>query len=218
MPVNVEPTAGAPAAAPVVEPLDETATAPPEVEATGEAGEAGLPPDLLQIPAFQGLMSGQPPAVAMPLKDFSNRPEAQIIAGNKDQLQQAGIGFYRALDGNTGVIFNSLYVKPADIQAADKAGRLAEIAPSFDDVNGAVLQAGQDNPVLKMGSVPGGPAGVAPAPPQMGSRIPPTSGLSGAAEKKITSARLKNLQAGPPSSGAKPGAGRLLNSLLKPVV
>lgn len=213
----VEPRAGGStrAAPPPVSPEDETVTAPPAVETAEEAAEGGLPDELLQIPALQGLMSGQPPAVSVALKGFGNRPEARLITDNKRQLQEAGLGFYRALDGTTGVIFNSLYVKPQDIQAADKAGRLTELAPSFDEVNSAVLQAGPDNPVMRMGAVPGGPAGAAPAVPQMGSMSGMRmSGLSGAAEKKLTTARLKSLQQGPPSSGARPGGGRLLNAIM----
>jgi len=212
----VEPLAGAPApaAAPAVEPMDNATPPAPAVEPTG-GQEGGLPDEVLQIPAFQGLMTGQPPALSAAIQDFNKRPEGQLIAQNKDTLMQAGIGFYRALDGKTGVIFNHLYLKPEDLQAADKAGQLASIAPPFDDVNQAVLASGMDNPVLNAGPVPGGPAEVAPSPPQSGSPIPPSGGLPAPAQSRLTTARLKNLQPGSPSSGARPGAGRLLTSILK---
>jgi hypothetical protein len=135
-------------------------------------------------------MTGQPPAVSASIKAMENRPEGEIIAQNQGPLQNAGFGFYRALSGDTGVIFNQLYIKG--------------------------IGAGPDNPVLGFQGVQGGPSeGAAPQPPQSGSPIPPSSGLPASSQKKITTQRLKNLQAGPPSSGARPGGGRLINSILK---
>lgn len=211
----VEPMGGAPAALPPpVEPTASAQPAPPAVEGTGN--QAAIPDEILQIPAFQGLMTGQPPALSADLKSFDNRPEGELLAKNKDTLMQAGIGFYRALSGTTGVVFNSLYLSPEDLKKADKEGRLSQIAPSFDDVNQAVMSSGADNPVLAAARVPAGPsAGAAPQPPQTGSPIPPSSGPPASAQKKLTTARLKNLQAGPPSSGARPGGGRLLNRILQ---
>ena len=210
MPNLVEPLGAAPAAAPVVEPLTE---APPPPAAPDEGQ---LTDELLQIPALQALMAGQPAAVSTIIKEFSNRPEAAVIVPNKDALAGAGINFYRAMDGKTGVIFNQLYVSGKDIQAADKAGKLQELAPPFDDVNAAVMQAGPDNPVLTASGVPGGPGeGEAPQPPQSGSPIPPGGGLSAGSEQKITAARLKSMAPSSPSSGAKPGQGRLLNKILQ---
>jgi hypothetical protein len=217
MPNLVEPNipAAAPAAAPAVEPTGPAPAAPVEPQAGESQGES-LPDEILQIPAFQALMTGQPPAVSASIKAMENRPEGEIIAQNQGPLQNAGFGFYRALSGDTGVIFNQLYIKGADLQQADKEGRLAELAPPMDEVNEAVIGAGPDNPVLGFQGVQGGPSeGAAPQPPQSGSPIPPSSGLPASSQKKITTQRLKNLQAGPPSSGARPGGGRLINSILK---
>lgn len=224
----------------LVEPRDPNTPVTPEVEPTepqDTAVENQIPDEVLRLPAMQALIAGSPPAVSAKLSDFANRPEAKLMAENKDALLAAGMGFYKSLSGDLGVVFNSLHIHPSDLQAADKAGKLLDIAPPVDQVDAAVSKSGTGNPVLQATGVPGGPAMARSAtiPPQSGS-----GGLSGAPTKapapmtlpaggghqgtpaslqrNLMQARVKNIQPGTPTSGASPGAGRLLNQILKPVV
>jgi hypothetical protein len=172
---------------------------------------------------MQALIAGNPAAVSAPLKEFGNRKEAKLIKEHKDALTQAGFGFYRSLNGHLGVIFNSLHLHPQDLMAADKAGKLTQLAPSFDIVDHAVSKSGIHNPVLKAKSVPNG---LAPptlqAPPQVTAGMAPGSSPVAAApnsvQRKAMAARIGNISPGAPTSGSMPGAGRLLNQIYKPVV
>jgi hypothetical protein len=201
-PVAVEPTAEAAAAAP-----------PPPEEA-----QAGLPEELLKIPAMQGLFAGQPPALSADMKAFANRPEAQLIGQSQQQLLAAGIGAYRSLSGDVAVLFNRFYIAPEEIQAADKEQKLLEVAPPFDAVNAQIAGSGEKNPVLaKRESPQGFKTAPAPQPPQSGSVIKaPTP--SSEAETVRQTARTKAMTAQGPTSGPKPAAGRLLNNILRPVI
>lgn len=209
-------------AEPLVEPLS-AATAAPTVEPTADAptptddattkGKSGLSSELLQLPAFQALFSGQPPALSAPIADFEKRPETKLVVKNKAGLLKAGIGFYRSLGGDLGVIFNQMFVSGEEIKAADTAGTLLELAPPFDTVSQSVAQSGANNPVLNA-QTPSGPRGApVPTPPQSGGKSP-----SAASQRKVTAARVTNIQPGPPTSGPAPGQGRLLASILKPVI
>jgi hypothetical protein len=188
-------------------------TAPAEVVPSSDAPKApegGFSDDLLKIPAMQALFAGQPAALSTSLKDFAKRPEAKVIQSHKDELQKAGIGLYRSLAGDLGVLFNQLHIAGQDIVAADKAGRLLEVAPPFDQVNSAVASSGEANPVMNA-AVPQGPktAGIPPI---------PASPAPASVQNKTATARIKSLSPGSPTSGAAPGAGRILNSIMKPVV
>lgn len=203
--IVVEPraSAGAPAPAPVEAPVD-------------EGGPAGsLPEELHRMPAIQGLLAGAPVAFSASLSAFAKRPEGKLIGANIKPLQEHGVGLYRGLDGDTGVLFNQLKISGDQIKAADAAGTLLEIAPSFDEVNATVGATG-----VPVTAEPTGAAGAPPpAAPQMAQA--PLTGIkppSAAVQKKMATARIGNSQPGSPTSGPKPGSGRLLNSILKPVL
>lgn len=187
-----------------------------------------LPPDLLKIHVLQALMAGDPPAVSASLKTFDKRGEADTIRKHKDILKKAGFGFYKSLSGQTGVLFNALYIHPDDLRAADKAGKLQVLAPPFDVVDHAVAKSGMHNPVLKVRQVPNGPAAAAQvAPPQASAQLPPGQAPqpiaqpqagSASVNRKLMQARLTGMAPGAPTSGPVPGQGRFLNQVLKPVV
>lgn len=220
--IDIQPKDGAASAAPVPPQSDES-EAPVQ-----------LPPELLHIPAMQALVAGSPPAISAPIKEFASNPVGKLIVANKDLLQQAGMGFYRSMSGDIGVVFNMLHVHPQDLQAADKAGKLNVLAPPFDAINHAVGKSGLRNPVLSRGAVPNGfkpptpqspaPAGPAmnPAPKMPTPNLPkpgpapktPVSGL----QRQIFDLRRDAVAPGTPTTGPAPGAGRLLNSILKPGV
>jgi hypothetical protein len=167
------------------------------------------------------VLSGEPGAVSAQLDAFSKRPEGQVIAKNAPILQEAGIGFYPALDQKTGVMFNQMMVSPEELAMADKEGKLLEVAPPFDEVSKAV-ESGDMEGLLKKGvNKMTGQAAQAPAPK------PNQSASAAAGQMKVPAsnasagkqaARVANLAQGAPSTGPKPGSGRILNSILKPVV
>jgi hypothetical protein len=167
---------------------------------------------------MQAVLAGNPAAVSAPLTEFSKRPEAKIIVDNKDALLAAGFGLYRSLSGDVGVVFNTLHLHPEELKAADKAGKLQQLAPPFDQVNASVAGAGSDtHPVLNAQAVPTGPKGPPmPTPPQMNSGA--MNHTPAAVQRTVATARTNSLNPGSPTSGPRPGSGRILNSILRPVV
>lgn len=189
----------------------------PQAEPAPAEGDANLPDEILKIPAFGPLMAGAPPALSTNIKNLDKTEEGKAIAKHAGPLQAAGIGFYRALSGDLGVIFNQLYINGEAIKQADEAGTLAQIAPDFNTVNNEAAKAGPINPVLTAGAPPAAAAmAPAPEPPQTSSGRLPAPPAS--AQTKLAGARAKNLQPGSPTSGPAPGRGRLLNNLLKPAI
>jgi hypothetical protein len=171
-----------------------------------------LPDELLQLPSIQGLMSGTPGAFSATLKSFEKDPAAKLIAKSKDALMGAGIGFYRSLSGTEGVVFNSLFVSADEIKAADAAGQLSSVAPSFDQVNADIGASGANNPVLAEVERPTGMKSSMPAP------VAQVAPMPAGAQKTLASKRAQNLQIGPATSGANAGAGTLLRSIMRPVL
>lgn len=221
----VEPLAAAPAAvpaAPEVAPIDGAPAAPP-VAPTDEAvptEDSGLPDELIAIPAFQGLLAGSPGAISASIEDFAKRPEGQLIQQNKDALLAAGIGLYRSLAGDLGVLFNQSYVNGEDLKTADKEGRLTEVAPPFDEVNQQLAGSGDANPILNSQPPTGIKQPGAPSilPPVASTEAPPAGPMAPPTPQKAVSAKMRNLALGSPTSGPAPGQGRILNSILKPVL
>ena len=205
--------------APVVQPNapasaanDQAASEP---VANAEQAAAGIPDEVLQIPAMSALLQGAPAAFSMPLAGAEKRPEVAAIMGAKDAIFAAGLNTYRSLSGDVGVLFNQMFLPAEELMAADKAGELLKVAPPFDQVNEAVAKAPLDAHPAMMAPKH------APAAAQAGPPTPPAFSagkMSAGGQEKLLAARLKNMQPGPPSSGTKPGAGRLLNQILKPVV
>jgi len=192
----------------IVEPKSST----PEVTPTTQSQGGDFPDELLQLPAIRGLFAGAPPAFSTAIATFEKRPEAKLIADNKDALQRAGVGLYRSIAGDLGVMFNQLYLAGNDLMEADKQGRLLEVAPPFDQVSQSISQSGEGNPVLNA-STPSGPKTAdVPTPGPSPSPAPAST------QNKLTTARIKNVSQGAPTSGPAPGAGRILNSILKPVI
>jgi len=201
---------------PLAPPAPEVAPTAPAAPEASQSTE-GLPDALLKQPAFQGLLVGQPGAVSASISDFSKRAEAKLFIDNKDTLLKAGFGIYRALDGNTGVIFNRQYVHDDELKQADAAGQLAQLAPPFDDVDSSVAKSGINHPALDSSrQAPTGFKGAPmPAVPQSSAApAPPPASV----QNKLSTARIANMQPGSPTSGPVPGAGRLLNQVLKPVI
>lgn len=187
------------------------------VEAKPSEGGIDLPDDLLQLPFMQGVLSGAPGAVSATLAQFDKNPSAKIVIANKEPLMRAGVGFYRSLSGDKGVIFNSLHVSGDDLKSADAAGQLESIAPPIEQVDAEIAKAGGANPVLNA-EVPQGMAmgGGTPAAGPIELSAPKT--MAASAQKSLATKRANALTPQGPISGASPGSGRLLNTILRPVI
>lgn len=198
-------------------------TSPTPQSSTPEAPPK-FPSVLAKMPTMQALMAGDPPAVSF-TRSFDKRDEAKLLVQHKNILARAGFGFYKSLSGQIGVLFNQLHIHPQDLQAADKSGKLLQIAPPWDVVDRAISKAGIHNPVLKSTGVPN--AFAAPRlqpPPQASAALPPgvmpspIKQAPAGVQRGLMRARLQSVQPGAPTSGPEPGAGRILNQILKPVV
>jgi len=198
-PVVVEPKPG-------VSPVAETAP-PAETDQT-----ASLPDEVLRVPAIQAIFAGSPPAVSAPIEEFASRPEGKLVMANKEALMKAGMGLYRSVAGDLGVLFNQMYVHPEELKAADAAGKLLELAPPFDSVNPSVAASGENHPSLQKREVPGGFKTFTPPAVQQPPMVAPPPAK---AQTKLMTARVNAQSPGSPTSGPVPGAGRLLNSILK---
>jgi hypothetical protein len=80
-------------------------------------------------------------------------------------------------------------------------------------VEQAILGDPSANPVLSSQGVPNAPAVATPSGATPPAGAPPT-----ATPSRVTTQRKQNLTAGSPTSGPRPGAGRVLNEIMKPVV
>jgi len=202
MALNLTPEDIVPAAS-----AEETAAAvPPASEPASDS--ASLPEDVLAIPAMHGLLHGAPPAIYSPNTRRPD-PELAVIAKNADPLLNAGFGFYKSKDGKYSVLFNTAYISEEQLKKADEGGHLTQVAAPFDQVKNSY-----DSAI----SGPGGGAGDVAAAPVVSAPASAGPPLPAASQNKITTARLKNLPYGSPTSGPAPGAGRVLNNILKPTV
>jgi hypothetical protein len=186
----------------------------PEAQVPAEGGSQGsLPDELLQQPVMQALMAGSPPAVSANIEAAQQTEFGQAVAQYGQQMQRAGFGFYRAKSGDLGVVFNQLFLPPEELLKADEAGTLTELAPPLEQVEQAMLTGDPNaNPVLNA-QTPG-----APPVAQPGGGAAPVAGPPRPTPSRVTTQRKQNLEAGSPTSGPRPGAGRVLNAIMKPVV
>jgi len=162
-----------------------------------------LPADVLDNPVIFALAKGTPGAVSAPKK--SKDPVVKSVIDNAESLVASGFGIYESIDKKTDVLFNTQAVDVGDLQEADQQGRLLELAPSFDSVKGPSAPAGAGAPA----------AGGAPAASALPPVSAPESQPSPSVQNKLMAARTKNLQPSGPTGGPAPGAGQILNSILK---
>lgn len=199
--------AGAPPPGPTPTP-EPTASAPaaPEGGAKLQANPAAmlelLPSDVLDNPVIFALAKGKPGAVSAPKK--SKDPIVQSVIKNAEPLVAAGFGIYESIDKKTDVLFNTKSIDAGDLQEADQQGRLMDVAPPFNTVSGSA-PAGAGAPA----------AGGAPAPSALPPASAPESQPAPSVQNKLASERTKNLQPSGPTGGPAPGAGNILNAILK---
>lgn len=162
--------------------------------------EPSIPDEVLQIPAFAGLLRGSPPAVSAPREPRT--PEYDVIERNAESLLASGFGFYRPLDDSGTVVFNTQFISAEELQVADKSGKLDQLTTPVGELTAAFnAELGDD------GATPAAAAAPPPAPMSPTPVVPQVNNL-----------RKTNLQQGAPTSGPAPGQGRILNNILKSAV
>jgi len=201
-PEDILPANNAPVAPPAA---PEAPTTPEAKPAKSEKGDSVIPEEVLQFPVVRALLKGAPPAVFSPTGDKS--PEVAVIGKNYKKLLEAGFGFYRAKDGT--VMFNNMFVSPAEIKLADQEGRLGDFAPPLSELNQTFDQFDQGGAAAAPGAAPAPVSGAAGQP-----MAAPTPSVT----NRLTTTRAKNATPGSPTSGPNPGAGRILNNILKSAV
>jgi hypothetical protein len=206
--ITIAPAPPAPEA-----PVSPSPTPSPAAEsAPQDEGGGAIPPEVLKFPPMMAVLAGQPPAISTLV---ANKDERLLkIWQGRENLAKAGIAFYRSLAGDIGVIFNSLRLDPETLKQADRAGKLLEVAPPYDQVETGL--AGKPLDLENVQAPEGFPQKPAPETPQAAQS--PVSPPSAGAQKAIATKRLAALQPKEPTEGLKPGAGRVLNAILTPNV
>lgn len=177
---------------------DETSTAPPNSE---EADTSGLPEEVLALPITRALLEGSPPALWAP--QGTKGPEVSIFLKHGKELNQTGIGFYRSSgQEKLDLVYNSRFISDDLLKKADEKGKLKEVASPLLEV------------LTQINGAAGEPVGVV----EPGASASTIAGATGMADTPLNTARLNNAQPGSPTSGPQPGAGRVLNNILKPTI
>jgi len=180
---------------------DQSSTVPANAE---EDKGPQIPTEVLELPIMRGLLEGAPAAVWAPIG--TKGPEIATVLKHGPELIKAGFGFYRDEKSKLDLFFNRRFITPELIEAAAKKGKLKEVASPLAEVSAAINGAvGEPAGVVE----PGGAGAVGPV---------GASGPSILAETPVNTARLNNLQPGSPTSGPQPGAGRVLNNIIKPTI
>lgn len=206
-PEDIQAAPGAPAPTPLApESAPAPAAAAPEGKHPGLVSNPAamletLPEDLLKNPLIFSVAKGKPGAVSAPTK--SKDPLVLSVVKHAQPLVAAGFGIFQSKDKKTSVLFNTQLVDAGDLYEADKEGRLKDIAPDFSTV----------------GASEAAPAGaVAPGAETAVPASVPASQPAASVQNKLATVRGKNLQPLSPTSGAAPGQGNILNSILRPAV
>ena len=187
-------------ARPDAEEMAPAAESPP----ASESDSAELPEPVLKIPAVHALLQGSPPAFFVDSK--TEDPDIKTLEKHTKELTGAGIGAFpsQSLPGNV-VVFNSLILPPEEVMKADQEGSLDSIAVPWETLKSEYENTGGE-------AAPDATGEVAAAPPAGGA--PPPAG----AQSKLLQKRIANLAVGSPTSGPRPGAGRVLNTIARPAV
>ena len=186
---------------PDIAPTEITATEIPPTDSTeipAEDGE-GLPDELLAQPFIAALMQGTPPAVYVP-NDFTS-PEVELVIKNAEALGNAGFRIYPSKSKPVTVLFNAVKLSPEEVSEADASGKIDQIAIPFQELQEVI--AGASGEAASPAPAAAAPVSTAPVP---------------MADERVTSARVKNLVPGTPTSGPTPGQGRLMSNISKPVI
>lgn len=178
--------------------IDNTSTIPANSEPEAPSEDtSGVPEEVLQLPIMAALLSGAPPAIYT--KIGTKTPEIATVLANGSALNKIGIGFYRSDKSKLDVAYNTRFISPELIRAADTKDKLKEVASNYAEVSASVNGVA---PTME-GSPATASAGGMPSP------VPVDSPLD--------TQRKNNLTVQSPTSGLA-GQGRVLNSLIQPTV
>lgn len=195
---------------------------------------ASLPEPVKALPVVQWLSIGEPPAVRIEPGQYF--PELEPIGQHLPEIIEGGLDAWKSKGGEL-VLFNPLFIDPGELQLAEESGKLDQLVPTYAELSGSdpqpipddkfsgMLEA-QDDLQRRLQEL-SAPDESTETPPQSSAPIvadltsggqvsapPPPS----PAQTRIAQTRLKQLQPGAPTSGPAPGAGRLLNGLLRRTV
>lgn len=182
------------------------AAAPAEPQTPGTGTEGEIPAEVLRIPAMYGLLQGKPAAIYSP----KNQPDPDIstVIKHGQELINAGLLFYEAKSKPVNVLYNSLFLDAAALEAADAKGELDKVAEPFADVR-ASFDSLRTKKTPEVTAEPG--AAAAPSAPAaaMGGTPAPAS-----VQNKLATARIGALT----PENSTTGRGRILTAIQKPVV
>ena len=169
----------------------------------------GPPDSIAKNPAFVAILTGQIPGVLFPMdREYAS---AVPLRNSPEDLDAVGLEMYITGAQDSAVIFNPEVVSVEELQAADQADKLAEILPEYGELTGEQPQPVQPNTPLEQDLASTGAPSPSLPPPTEGGDImaPPPSAVS----KPLNKVRAKNVVPGGPTTGPKPGAGRVANML-----
>jgi hypothetical protein len=183
-----------------------------------------LPPEIAKLPAVQLVSVGAPPAVRVGPGEYY--PEIDVVVDSLPKLLEGGLDVYRSMSDQF-VFFNPLFITEQELQYLDQQGKLEETIPDYGQVTGSEPQEIPDDQIQSF--VDRGDALAAGlnevnqgAPEEKPANGPGTPTPVPAPTPQEQAAVMQNQQkamsamGGPPTSGPRPGGGRLLNALLQP--
>lgn len=190
----------------------------------GVANPFGLPPEIASLPAVQLVSVGSPPAIRVGPGEYY--PEIDAVVDNLPKVLQSGLDVYRSMKDEF-VFFNPLFISEDELKYLDEQGKLADSVPDYGQVTGSQPQEIPDDQIasyLDRGDqiASGIAEATQGAPEEKPTNGPGTPTPVPAPTPQEQAAVMRNQQqamsamGGPPTSGPRPGGGRLLNALLQP--
>lgn len=180
-----------------------------------------LPAEVKSVPVVEWLSVGEPPAIRVEPGQYF--PELEPLAKNLPETLKAGLDLYKAQNGDS-VFFNPLFMSEQELQLADQEGKLEQLVPSYSELSGStpqevspekfdeLLRTSEDVQSRLHSLTTPEDMEKEPAPAASAAVRPATT------PEPVTTQRVKALQPGAPTSGPAPGAGRLLNAIIRKAV
>lgn len=177
-----------------------------------------LPDSVADLQVVQWISMGKPPAARVGPGEFY--PELEPLEENLVEVIDAGLGVFQAQSGDT-VLYNPLFVKEEELQTADAEGKLDLVAPTYGELTGKSPQEIDDKTAKRLDkhaknnmqklSAGASTSDRAAKPAQPST---PVSKLPPGAQEKLVGAQTNKSNLNSPTSGPRPGGGRILNSIL----
>lgn len=156
--------------------------------APGQPLAPPAPTPVARLPSpISDVQSGSVPAISLaPIQGKKTDPLQEFVVQNLDEISAAGVDYHELPDHHS-VLFNPAKITPAQIDAADKAGKLFEVAPLARALG-----------PLNVATETGSQAAQMPPPGQPAlsmSAAAPTGTVHSGGGKKLQTARLKTAAA-----------------------